>query len=92
MAKLILNDCYEVQGRVSVEAIYDINSDLKEIHGQIVLDDVEYLTIPLTKIRAPRFEVSGVRIVGESVGSEDEEIIYHFNAQEYSVYPRGVTL
>lgn len=82
--KILLNDSIEVDGKFSFTAEYDESTKVLDISGGLVVTG-PYIDYNVESIANERYELTGVRIYRESFGSEDDEIVYYFRAQAYSI-------
>lgn len=82
--KVVLNDSVEVNGKFSFVAEYDESTKVLNINGGLVVTG-PYIDYNVESIANERYELTGVRIYKESFGSEDDEIVYYFQAQTYSI-------
>ena len=67
----------------SFEADYDYDSNILTVKG-VLSSEGDYI-YDVSQIESDRYIIKGVRITGESYGSETKEIVYSFIASEYEI-------
>jgi len=89
MATLIINGSKKIDGKLSVNRTLVTNDDgSQKIVVQGMLDTEVYID-EILSIDAPRFSVTGVTVMQESFGSEEDKIIYSFVAEELLIEEEG---
>jgi hypothetical protein len=84
MAKLSINEDRLTEGKITVNRMLVETEQGAKIHVEGALRTKDYIE-EITQIDAPRFSVKGVKVLQESFGSEDEEIVYTFVAESLEV-------
>lgn len=77
MAKIILNDEFEVNGKLSISRTLNEQGDGFIVTGtfatHLYIEDIHTL-------ESPRYKVYGVEVFQEMFGSDDYDIVYNFQA------------
>lgn len=79
MALVIINDDLEVTGQVTVNRF--LVEDENRIAVKGVLQTKKYIE-EINDIKTEKFHIKGVNVFQESFGSEDENIVYAFDAED----------
>ena len=84
LAELTINKKDKVSGGVSInrELVYAGSNPVLEVTGLMKTD--KYFE-EITEIETGRYVIQGVRVTKESFGSDDDEIIYAFRADNIEV-------
>ena len=80
MAKIIINNRFSANGKVSVERMLNETKDGFIIAG-IFASHLYYEDIK--SLESNRFKISGIQVYKESFGSDDYDILYHFMAEKF---------
>lgn len=84
MSNIIINNEFTIDGKFSfsVNLNESVNPNVIEISG--MLETTEYLE-DISEIENDRYCLSGIRVISEGYGSEEDTIAYGFFAKDYEV-------
>lgn len=85
MSVIFINKTQEIEGAFTFNVLVDESVKPNTIKIEGILETKEYLD-EIKEIESVRYKLTGVRIIGESYGSEDDKIQYAFRAKNYEVF------
>ena len=88
MSEIKVNDRLKVDGKFSVATTINNATKPPQIQINGVFQSAEYIE-EIAKLENDRYVVTGVKVVQESFGSEEEDIYYTFTAGGVKVKRKG---
>ena len=85
MSKILLNDKQYIDGEFSFDVSYDVsvNPPLMQING--VLSSKNGYLPEIFSLENERYAITGINVYQESFGSEEDTMVYHFEAKAYGL-------
>ena len=82
MARVRVNNEFDIEGKITVERMLrdEGNYERLIIEGALLTD--QYIE-EIFSLETDRFKIDGVKVFHESFGSESDEILYTFNANDF---------
>lgn len=82
MARVRVNNEFDIEGKITVERMLKDEGNYERliIEGALLTD--QYIE-EIFSLETDRFKIDGVKVFHESFGSESDEILYTFNANDF---------
>ena len=84
MAKIKVNDKYKIEGGISLINECSTDTNPQVINHSGILSTNKYIE-DIDKLETDKFVLYGVNVYYESLGSDDDQIIYRFTLRDIEI-------